>query len=335
MHLRHLGRHVIVVGFLLALAVRAAAQVPSRGLEAFREGNRLYQLRDDIGAIPKYEETIALCKGSASDCTDPQLTPAYVFLGHGYARLFRPTQRGDAYNDSMLTRAIDNYKKSVSVETDPKIRRLALEHLVAAYGPDKLNQRSQAVPILRRMIELEPNERTKSVYLSLIYEAGGEYAQAEQLLIKAAETTPSDPSVYVTLAAFHNRQGAFDKAMRALVTRAEREPNSPEAFYTIATYYWEKAYEDVTVPEAQKLVYVRAGLAAIDRALSLRSDYVEALVYKGLLLRVQAVWERDRARQELLLKEADRLRDEAREMSKRREGWVVNERPSQVRASGA
>ena len=159
----------------------------------------------------------------------------------------------------MLTKAIDNYKKAAEVEQDPKIKKLAMEYLVAAYGPDKLNDPSQAEPILRRMIELEPNEPSNYTYLSRIYEENGDYDQAEQLLIKAREMKPNDAGVYVTLAAFYNRQGEFDKTMEALHSRAEREPNNPEAFYTIATYYWEKAYRDFTTSEADKMKFVAGG----------------------------------------------------------------------------
>ena len=87
MRLSHLGRHVLIVGFLLALTSGAAAQGandPLRGLAAFREGNQLYQRQDFKGAAAKYEETIAICRGSGSDCTDPQLTYAYFFLGNSY-----------------------------------------------------------------------------------------------------------------------------------------------------------------------------------------------------------------------------------------------------------
>ena len=48
----------------------------------------------------------------------------------------------------MLTKAIENYKKASMIETDPKIKRLALDYLVSSYGPDKLNDPSQAEPIL-------------------------------------------------------------------------------------------------------------------------------------------------------------------------------------------
>ena len=244
----------------LGLAAAGCSQISRlQAVMAFKDGNQLYQQQDYKGAAAKYEETLTSCKGSGSDCTDPKLTYAYFFLGNSYDNQFRPARRGEASNDSMLTKAIDNYKKAAEVEQDPKIKKLAMEYLVAAYGPDKLNDPSQAEPILRRMIELEPNEPSNYTYLSRIYEENGDYDQAEQLLIKAREMKPNDAGVYVTLAAFYNRQGEFDKTMEALHSRAEREPNNPEAFYTIATYYWEKAYRDFTTSEADKNKFVAGG----------------------------------------------------------------------------
>ena len=46
-----------------------------------------------------------------------------------------PVKRGEPANDALLTKAIENYKKSADVETDPKIKRLALDYLVARTGP--------------------------------------------------------------------------------------------------------------------------------------------------------------------------------------------------------
>jgi tetratricopeptide (TPR) repeat protein len=302
----------------LGLAASGCSQVARlKAVMAFKDGNQLYQQQDYRGAAAKYEETLESCKGSGSDCTDPKLTYAYFFLGNSYDNQFRPARRGEATNDAMLTKAIDNYKKSTEVEQDPKIKKLAMEYLVAAYGPDKLNDPSQAEPILRRMIELEPNEPSNYTYLSRIYEENGDYDQAEQLLLKAREMKPNDAGVYVTLAAFYNRQGEFDKTMEALHSRAEREPNNPEAFYTIATYYWEKAYRDFTTSEADKRKFVAAGNEAIDKAIKLKADYHEALTYKGLLLRVEANLEKNPARQQSLLKEADQYRDRAVEVQKK------------------
>jgi tetratricopeptide (TPR) repeat protein len=309
-----LGAMVAVV----SLAAAGCSQVARlKAIMAFKDGNQLYQQQDYRGASAKYEEALASCKDSSGTCTDPKLTYAYFFLANSYDNQFRPARRGEASNDGMLTKAIDNYKKSTEVEQDPKIKKLAMEYLVAAYGPDKLNDPSQAEPILRRMIELEPSEPSNYTYLSRIYEENGDYEQAEQLLVKAREMKPNDAGVYVTLAAFYNRQGEFDKTMEALHARAEREPNNPEAFYTIATYYWEKAYRDFTTSEADKIKFVAAGNEAIDKAIKLKADYHEALTYKGLLLRVQANLEKNPARQQALIKEADQYRDRAVEVQKK------------------
>ncbi len=303
---------------MLGLATAGCSQIGRlKAVMAFKDGNQLYQQQDYRGAAAKYEETLASCKSSGGDCTDPKLTYAYFFLGNSYDNQFRPARRGEATNDSMLTKAIDNYKKSTEVEQDPKIKKLAMEYLVAAYGPDKLNDPSQAEPILRRMIELEPSEPSNYSYLSRIYEENGDYEQAEQLLVKAREMKPNDAGVYVTLAAFYNRQGEFDKTMESLHARAEREPNNPEAFYTIATYYWEKAYRDFTTSEADKRKFVAAGNEAIDKAIKLKADYHEALTYKGLLLRVEANLEKNPSRQQSLLKEADQYRDRAVEVQRK------------------
>ncbi|HLG57710.1 MAG TPA: tetratricopeptide repeat protein [Vicinamibacterales bacterium] len=287
----------------LGLAMAGCSQIGAlKAKMAFKDANQLYQQQDYRAAAAKYEEAIA---------QNPDLTYSYFFLGNCYDNQYRPARRGEPANDALLTKAIDNYKKSAEVEQDPKIKKLAMEYLVAAYGPDKLNDPSQAEPILRRMIEIEPNEPSNYTYLSRIFEENGDYEQAEQLLLKAREMRPNDAGVYVTLAAFYNRQGEFDKTMEALHARAEKEPNNPEAFYTIATYYWEKAYRDFTTPEPDKIKFVLAGNQAIDKAIQLKSDYYEALTYKGLLLRVQANLEKNPATQQRLLKEADQFRDRA------------------------
>jgi hypothetical protein len=56
----------------------------------------------------------------------------------------------------------------------------------------------------------------------------------------------------------------------------------------------------------------------VDHALQIKPDYMEALVYKNLLLRSQANLEKDVAKQQSLIKEADKLRDRAQELRKQR-----------------
>ena len=64
-------------------------------------------------------------------------------------------------------------------------------------------------------------------------------------------------------------------------------------------------------------------LAEVDKALQIKPDYVDALVYKGLLLRLQALGEKDPAKQQALLKEAVSLHDKAEELRKQKTAGVT------------
>src|SRR5437667_9073125 len=143
------------------------------------------------------------------------------------------------------------------------------------------------------MIQMEPGEPKNYFQLAKIYEDAGAYDEAERVYQQAKEAKPNDPAVYMQLAGYYNRQGQFEKTIEALEERAAKEPNNPEAFYTISTYYWEKAYRDFKLTEKQKKDYVDKGEEAVEKALKLKPDYVEAIVYKGLLLRLQANLEKD------------------------------------------
>jgi tetratricopeptide (TPR) repeat protein len=293
-----------------ALSLLACGQVGKlQGKKAFKEANTFYQKQEYAKAAERYEQAIV---------ADPELSVAYFYLGNSYDNLYKPSRKGEAQNDEYLNKAIDNYKKAADKETDPKMRRLALEFLVAAYGPDKMNDPTQAEPIVQKMIELDPQETSNYFALVRINEDAGEYEKAEATLMKAKEARPNDPAVYLQMAAYYNRQEEFEKTIAALEERARLEPNNPEAYYTISTYFWDKAYRDFRLKEQEKKEFVVKGVEFVDKALALKSDYMEALTYKNLLLRLQANLEKDPAKQQALIKEADKLRDLAIDLKKKK-----------------
>ena len=299
---------VVALAAAFGLATAGCGQVKMlQARMALKDAHTAYQQQDYRGAIEAYERAIE---------ADAAQTEAYFYLGNSYDNLFRPTRRGEATNDALLENAVANYKKAVELEQRPELRKLALQYLANAFGADKLNDPAQSEPVVQQLIQMEPTDPVNYFALARIYEDSGEYERAEETLVKAREARPTEPSVYTTLAAFYNRQGNFDGAIEALDARAEREPNNPEAFYTIATYYWEKAYRDFSLSDAAKLKFVQMGLTSIDKAISLNDQYMEALVYKNLLLRVQANLERNPARQQALLKEAEQLSNRAEEIRK-------------------
>ena len=282
--------------------------------KAFKTANQSYQAQDYKKAAESYEEAIA------ADPENKDIQSAYFFLGNSYDQQYKPSKKGEADNDALMQKAVENYTRAAErlsaspKPEDKKLGKLSLDYLVAAYGADKLNDPAKAEPVVQKMIQLDPGEPTNYFALAKIYEDAGAYEEAEKMLVAAKAAKPNDPDVYMQLAGFYNRQGEFAKTMDALNARAAQEPNNPEAHYTIATYYWEKAYRDFTTPEADKVKFVQQGLQAVDKAIQLNPNYFEALTYKNLLLRVQANLEKNPARQQALLKEANEWRDKAQEI---------------------
>jgi tetratricopeptide (TPR) repeat protein len=281
---------------------------------AAKAANQAYGRQDYPEAAQQYAHAIE---------ADPELGYAYFYLANSYEQQYRPSRKGEPENDAFLEKAVQNYEtgfeklNAAGDEQSKLLARRCLEFLTEVYGADKLNDPAKAEPVIQKLIQMDPSDPTYYFRLARLYEDAGAYAEAEQTYQNAKNVKPKDPAVYLQLAAYYNRQGQFDKTIESLEQRAELEPNNPEAFQTIAGYYWDETQRDVRLSEDQKREFVQKGLQAADKAISLKSDYVDALTFKGLLLRQQALLEKDPKIQQALIKEAAGLSDRANELRKR------------------
>ena len=173
----------------LAIASGACGKVGNlQARKAFKEANGLYQAQNYKEAADKYQEVLA---ADPNFMTGDGVTP-YFFIANSYDNLYKPARKGEAENDAFLTKAIENYKTASEKDTNPKMKNLALDYLVYAYGPDKLNDPTQAEPIVQKMIQLDPSETTNYFMLAKIYEDNGNLDQAEAMYKKAKEMKPKD-----------------------------------------------------------------------------------------------------------------------------------------------
>ena len=310
-----LGSGMLILGAVVLTGCGKFGEL--QAMKAFKAANQAYTQQDYKKAATLYEQAI-----QAAPDTQPA-HQAYFFLCNSYDNLYKPSKKGDANNDELLTKAVDNYTKAaetLATSNDPKDKTLgkrSLEFLVNTYGSEKLNDPGKAEPVLLKMIQQDPSDPTYYFQLAKLYEDAGAYDAAEQMYVRGKEAKPNDGSGYMQLAGYYNRQGEFDKTIDALEQRASREPNNPEAYYTIATFYWDKAFRDARLKEQDKRDFVQKGIQSIDHALQIKPDYAEALVYKGLLLRLEANMEKNPEKQKQLLQDADRLRDRANELRKK------------------
>lgn len=288
-----------------------------RSAKAFQDANALYSKGDYAGALSYYEASIKF---------NPDLGYPYFFLGHSHEQLYKPTKKDDPNNMKHLEEAAKYYRlaadklKGAKDEKEQQVRRYAYEYLIAVYGPDKLNDFSRAEPVARELIAIDPSDPATYRILAKLYEDQGRFDEAEKELQDAINAKPSEPQGYQMLAAYYNRRGDFAKTMDAWNKRAQAEPKNPESWHTIAAYYQDKVFRDKKLPRATALDYTLKGIEAEDHALSLSADYYEALVYKNILLRQQALYETNPAKQKDLISEAEVLFKKAETVKKKAEG---------------
>jgi tetratricopeptide (TPR) repeat protein len=309
---------VLVVGVGLAAAGCGKYSISNiRSLKAFQDGTDWYNRKDFTRAAEAYQRSIL---------HNPENGFAYFFLGNSYDNLFKPSRKGEPENDGYLTQAIDNYRKAIeklAVSTEPQapnFRKRSYEFLISAYGPDKMDDFSQAEPLALELISIDPNEPGNYSALSRLYEDQGRYDEAEAILKKLAAHRPNDPLSYQFLAGFYDRQGNFEKTIEAWRQRANAEPNNPEAWQAIATFYFDETTTNKALRPAVARDYTIAGIEATDRAIAINPEYFEAVAYKNILLRQRARYETNQATQKQLIAEADVLMKRAEALQAKQAG---------------
>lgn len=287
-----------------------------RSIKAFKDGTDAYKKSDFAKSATLFEESISYNDSEAI---------VFFFLANSYDQQWKPSHKGEPVNDGYMVKAVENYQKCIDrisakpekSATDKQYMQYSYEYLIAAYGPEKLNDFSKAEPIAKKLIEINPTEPGNYQALGGMYRDQGRYDEAEAMYKKAIEVKPSDPGVYTALAGYYNTQGKFDEMMALLEERTKYEPNNPEAYHYMATFYQDKIAKDYRLSKPQQRVYALKGIAAEDKAIALNPNYAEAMIFKNILLRQQANTEKDPAVQKALIAQAEDLRSKGIAIQKR------------------
>ncbi len=311
--------YVVGVIVVAALAIGGCNMLKAR--QAFKEANGAYGAKDYEVAIEKYNRVLELDPEG-----DPRvIVPAHFYMGSSHHLIYRPTRKDDPENDAHLEKAIELYEKSLDIaeEGDP-IRQYAYEQLGAIYR-DIRDDLLVAEEIYLQLIELDPERPERYYALGDLYER---FHDPEELplLEKAIEAyqqpvamNPEDPVGYRHVAALLNKYGRFDETMQWQGRARDVNPSDPEGYYIVATHYWDKVYRDPDLTNTQRREYIALGREELDKALELNEQYVDALIYKNLLLREEAKIEPNARRRAELGEQANAIRDQALEIKKARE----------------
>ena len=285
---------------------------------AFKQANLAYSNKDYPKAIELYDTTLALDSNP-----DPRvLVTTHFYRGSSNHLLYRPSKFDDPENDALLEAAIEDYEKAIELseqhtgefEMLKPYQQYGMEQLAAIYR-DNLDDFQSAERYFKSLIEFDSKTPERYYALADVYERFHDpeelplLEQAIESYKKPVDLAPSDPLAYRQVANLLNKYGRFDETMEWLGKARDVQATNPEGYYLIAVHYWDKVYRDPDLTAATKKEYIDLGMAQLNRALEIDDQYVDALIYKNLLLREQAKIEPNAARKAELTAQADELRD--------------------------
>ena len=307
----------LAIGALLLLSGVGCAKVQSRA--AFKDGNKEYTSENFKRAIQHYERAVEL---------DPNLAEAWFYLGSSYQAMYRPGKETPE-NKELLQKSVDAYKKSL--ETNPagteqqkKVKTNTLGALIAIHSEEPFKDFNTAQQYAQQLVQENPNDSKNLYALANLYEKFDQVPQAEETYKKVSELNPNDPKACGALAAFYNKplwegRSKFDQAIDVLQRCASLDANDPGGYQKVASFYWDKAYRDPLISDEQKQQYAQKGMEAVDKALSLKPDYFDAVIYKGLLYRVMASVAKDPRQRAQYLDQAQTLQKQGLELRKQQQ----------------
>jgi tetratricopeptide (TPR) repeat protein len=291
---------------------------------AFKDANKAYRDENFKKAIPLYEKAVA---------TDPNFAEAHFYLGSSYQALYRPG-KDDPENKANLEKAIASYQKSLEVnkaetENQKAVKLNTLAALTSIYADDPYRNFDEAKKYADQLVASAPDDPKNLFAMANLYEKFDHVDDAERTYKQVFDQHPNDAKACGALGAFYNKplwkdetggnRSRFNDAIQVLEKCAAINPNDAGGWQKVATFYWDKAYRDPLLDDAQKNDYADRGLAAVDKALELKPDYFEAVIYKGLLYRVKAAATPDRRMKQDFLDKAVALSKQGQEMRKQAE----------------
>jgi len=295
---------LVFAGLVPVLAVTGCGRVRSRA--AMKDGNKDYKEENFKRAVIDYGRAVQL---------DPNFAEAWFYLGSSYQALYRPG-KDTPENRELLEKAIEAYKKSLEVNSGKtenlrKVKINTLGALTAIYSDEPYRDFDAALQYAQQLVADNPNDAKNLYAMANLYEKFGKIAEAEELYKKIAELNPTDPKACGALAAFYNKplwegRSKFEQAIATLERCASLAPEDAGGYQKIASFYWDKAYRDPLLTDELKNQYADKGLENVDKALQIKPDYFEAIIYKGLVYRVKAsVTKNPRERQGFLERAAE------------------------------
>jgi TonB family protein len=313
---------------------------------ALEEGRRLYSMKDYQRAIVRLEEAVRLEPSNAEAyyflgaSLDALAGPRWTATLPSPVPLPPPpppppgaqprapaapapsssAAPADPQTTELRRKAVDAYAHCLFLDagdTEPlrRLRKLSfrarLEIGFTEEPPYKMN-----LSHAREFAQDETLEAVDLILLARTFERLDRPDLAEASYKRLVDMSPGDAAACQALAGLYLRpiwrgRSRFDEAVDTMELCTRGAPDAAAQEYRIAVFLWDKAFRDTKLEPAARLGYAERGLTHVDRVLASHPEDRDALVYKGLLLRVKAGAATEPAQRQQLLQQAKELQLQA------------------------
>lgn len=193
--------------------------------------------------------------------------------------------------------AIESYKKILVLEPDDwdanyyiAVSHLALYHPGSTHAKD-IAAAEGSIQHLEKLLKMNPPSEEKAAlvrkyYISLLI-AADKSDKAIEYLENELRKNPGDTTNLSQIAQLYAKKGDFPNALKYFEKVAQTK-NAKEDWYTVGVVCWERSFRGKDVNDTERSELAKKGLEAIEKALKLDPEYVDAILYKNLLFREQA-----------------------------------------------
>lgn len=229
-----------------------------------------------------------------------------------------------AYEKEDYKTALAEYQRARTIDPSfPDLERMIGYSEIGLYVPDDKSANNEkhadaAITWLTQYLRKRPEDRIARDALINMYLNANRTSQAIDYFRAYLQSHPADLEAVKSIATLYSKQGNFNESLNWYEKITLLDSKNPESYYVYGVVCYEKVAKNPPADPAEKMAIIEKGKAALAKAISLRPEYFEAIVYQNLLLRQQALVETDPVKQQELVRQADELKNKAVEIVRKK-----------------
>jgi tetratricopeptide (TPR) repeat protein len=224
------------------------------------------------------------------------------------------------YKDEAYKDALAQFQRSLTLDPSltPAWRSVGLTAM-ALYrpgneSPENVKYANTALEAFQKYLAEFPEDGKVEDYLITTWINLGRFDDAIKYLKQQRTAHPENAKLTSAIVNVMIKGGRYQEALEFANSYAR---NDAPIYYLIATNAWSKSYNDPTTPYEERVSVVDLGLQAVQRAVEVKADYMEAMVYYNLLYREKAKLDLDPKKKDYWTSQADEWRNKAMALRER------------------